>query len=474
MKLLEGARARIPQKSSLYVPLILGTVFMLLLILHYDVNTPNEDEWDLVPLFQATSNHTLGLANLWAQHNEHRMFFPTLVLLGNAYVTRWNTISESLLCLLFAFISAALLLVMLGQSLRQKSVGVIAAALVAAWFFSPVQWESWMSGLYLEWFMCVTGALAAIFLLLKVLDATTRGRRWVLMVFAVLAAIVSSYSLANGLLVWIVGVLMLAIGKQSRGLVLAWLVTGVLTAALYYYNYVQLPTPTGTASAVLRHHPVLFVGFVVEFMGAIVGSDKGNLQAPGIVGFLLLLCLIPLLYVVWQRRKEVRSYLPWLSVIAFALLSDVSVAYGRLGFGVTFALNSRYSAFSLLYIIGVLGLVFTLVARSPDLSQRKTRQCAWSIALVCLPLLMSSYNVGIRGFQKQSAYLEGTKVCTSKPYPSDACLWKTYPGPQIVRPRLTYIKDRGWAGYSEGTASKSTSRAAVGQVAAHLASPVTG
>jgi hypothetical protein len=241
------------------------------------------------------------------------MFFPTLVLLGNAYVTRWNTISESLLCLLFAFISATVLFVMLGQSLKQRSVGVIAAALVAAWFFSPVQWESWMSGLYLEWFMCVTGALAAIFLLLKVLDATHENRRVVFLFLAAMAAIVSSYSLANGLLVWIVGILMLAVGKQRRSLILAWLVTGVLTATLYYYHYAQLPTPTGPASTVLRHHPVLFVGFLVEFIGGIVGSDKGNLQAPGIVGFLLLLCLIPLLYMVWQRRKDVRSYLPWLA-----------------------------------------------------------------------------------------------------------------------------------------------------------------
>jgi hypothetical protein len=379
------------------------------------------------------------------------MFFPTLVLLGNAYVTRWNTISESLLCLLFAFISATVLFVMLGQSLKQRSVGVIAAALVAAWFFSPVQWESWMSGLYLEWFMCVTGALAAIFLLLKVLDATHENRRVVFLFLAAMAAIVSSYSLANGLLVWIVGILMLAVGKQRRSLILAWLVTGVLTATLYYYHYAQLPTPTGPASTVLRHHPVLFVGFLVEFIGGIVGSDKGNLQAPGIVGFLLLLCLIPLLYMVWQRRKDVRSYLPWLSLIAFALLSDVSVAYGRLGFGVTFALNSRYSAFSLLYIIGVLGLVFTLVGRSPDLNERKSRRYAWGVALLCFPLLVSSYNVGIRGFQTQSAYLQMTKACTAKAYPSDACLWKTYPSAQIVRPRLKYIKEKDWGGYSSSS-----------------------
>src|SRR5580700_8412805 len=108
----------------LYLPCAGSAAFILFLVLHYGVNMPVEDDWDMVPLFQAISAHHLTFSQLWHQHNEHRIFFPLLVILANAYLTHWNTISETLICFFFAAITGLLLLFMVRDSVRHEWLAI--------------------------------------------------------------------------------------------------------------------------------------------------------------------------------------------------------------------------------------------------------------------------------------------------------------------------------------------------------------
>ena len=48
------------------------------------------DQWELVPVVDKAFQGTLSFADLWAQHNEHRPFFPRLVMVSLAWATGWN------------------------------------------------------------------------------------------------------------------------------------------------------------------------------------------------------------------------------------------------------------------------------------------------------------------------------------------------------------------------------------------------
>src|SRR5882724_12820993 len=55
-------------------PLLIG-----LLIFRNGVDTPFGDEWDgTAPLFEKMAAGTLGFADFFAQHNQHRILFPRL------------------------------------------------------------------------------------------------------------------------------------------------------------------------------------------------------------------------------------------------------------------------------------------------------------------------------------------------------------------------------------------------------------
>ena len=57
----------------------------------YGVDVPYWDQWRLVPLLAALDDGTMRVSDLWAIHNEHRVLFPRLVMLGLAQLSGWNT-----------------------------------------------------------------------------------------------------------------------------------------------------------------------------------------------------------------------------------------------------------------------------------------------------------------------------------------------------------------------------------------------
>jgi hypothetical protein len=444
---MKSFRYALKDRPLFYLPLAVAVVGMFVFLVHYGTNTPYWDQWEMVPLFQGVDHHTLTFNDLWRQHNEHRIFFPNVVLLVSAYVTHWNTGIETLIGLLVATITATLLFVMLKRSIRTGWLSLTAAVVMAAWFFSPVQWENWLWGWQVEWFMCVAGVVASIYLLIRFMGSTGLVKRRVLFGSAMVTAIIATYSLAGGQFVWIIGLMLLLATKQSRRSLVSWVGLGLLSFALYYFHYTQTPTPTGSALHVVFHHPFSFVRFFLTYMGGPVGAS-GSLQSVMLLfGTIFVLALAPLLYLTWQQRKNLHIYLPWLALILFGLLDGVSTAYGRLGYGLGFASSSRYTAFSLLYLIGLLMLALTLLDHTPKLKFSFRWMSAGTLVLLTLPILISSYGSGIYGFRSHSALLKEIKSCTHAQYPSNACLSLTYPSPSIVRPRLEYLKSKHWAGY---------------------------
>ena len=69
---------------------------VLALVLRHGVNVPFWDQWELVGLLAAASDGTLTWAEIFRQHNEHRMVFPKIIMLALAALTGWNVVGEML------------------------------------------------------------------------------------------------------------------------------------------------------------------------------------------------------------------------------------------------------------------------------------------------------------------------------------------------------------------------------------------
>ena len=393
----------------------------------------------MTSIFQAADHHNLTFADLWAQHNEHRIFFPNIVLTVNAYLTHWNVKEELLINFAFSLVTALMLYLFVLSKIKQRYLAGTAAVLIAAWFFSPVQFENWLWGWQVEWFMAVAGNVTAIYLLDRY--ASTKRKSRLLLGGAIASAVIATFSLGSGILVWPVGLGILLLYRQRRRPIVTWLVAAVLSTSAYYYNYHKPPTDPSTT--LFLHQPKNFVKYILTYFGRPVSSVP---DLSMLMGAIFLLLAIPLVYMVWLRRSKISKFVPWLSLMVLALLAGSLTALSRLGFGVAQGSASRYTAFSLLYVIGLTGLICALLDTT-----KLNRSNGLFVVLVALavstPLLFSSYSDGRTGFKIESANTRVISSCTHVPNPTDACLLLTYPHADVARPRLEYLKTKHWAGY---------------------------
>jgi hypothetical protein len=414
---------------------------MLGYILHFGVNTPFWDEWEMVSLFQAKDNGTLSFHDLWAQHNEHRIFFPNIVLMLSAYATHWNVKFELLLNFAFSLVTALMLYLFVLSKIKQRYLGLTAALLIGTWFYSTVQFENWLWGWQVEWFMCVAGAVTSIYLLDRFSTKGAKHRR-LLFGGAVVTAIVSTFSLGSGVVIWPVGFGLLLLYRQPKKSVGLWTLAAVLSAAAYYYHYHK---PAGDPSTTLfLHQRVNFLKYIFSYFGRPVSSQA---DVAMLVGATLLLLLIPLVYAVWLQRAALSKFMPWLSLMALSLIAGGLTAVSRLGFGVIQGSASRYTAFSLLYVIGVTGLICALLDTWKIKRNRYKGLIVAGLLVVSGPLLFSSYANGLAGMRTESTSLKLIAACTRIANPTDGCLLLTYPQADVERARLHYIKVKHWSGY---------------------------
>lgn len=73
---------------------LLPIAVLFLCIQHYGVNVVFWDEWAVVRLYEDLVSNGFSFAKLFAQHNEHRMFFPNIIMLLTSYFTGWDVKAE--------------------------------------------------------------------------------------------------------------------------------------------------------------------------------------------------------------------------------------------------------------------------------------------------------------------------------------------------------------------------------------------
>src|SRR3954469_12330383 len=94
----------IARSKSLLLLLIIAVppIYLTWVVLTQTVDVPFADQWTLVSVLDHFYAGTLSFHDLWSQHNEHRLLFPRLIMLGLAIASGWNTHYEMLTNILLA------------------------------------------------------------------------------------------------------------------------------------------------------------------------------------------------------------------------------------------------------------------------------------------------------------------------------------------------------------------------------------
>lgn len=336
------------------------------LILRYGVDVPYLDQWDIAPFFEKSVRGTLTFADLYAQQNEYRQFFPQLLFVGLGRLTRWDIRYEMFASLLLACFVAYGVWRLGARTFADPMRRGVLFLLASLLNFSAIQYDNWLFGVQVVYFVPIACVVAGLLCAYSERVGTT-----VAVVACACLSAVSAFSSANGLVAWLVlppALLAARSGAAARRWLPLWCVGLALCAAAYAYDY-RHPGSHPETSEALRH-PFDAAAYFVAYLGGALAAGRRPLLVALVVGACALLAYAFACAYVFRfsdDRALARRFMPWLMLGAYALITGVLVTVGRVGFGVAHATTTRYVAFSLYLLVG---LVYLLPCVFEDAARR--------------------------------------------------------------------------------------------------------
>jgi hypothetical protein len=320
--------------------------FLIWVVVQYAVAVPYWDQWELVPLLEKTYHGQLTFHDLWAQHNEHRILFPKIIMLALARLTGWNTRCELAVNIILALGIFAVFIHQVKITGRKLGIAGLRWAIpaISLIVFSISQYQNWLWGWQLQMFLNLLAVVGGILLLA---NETFSWRRFAA---AALLGMVATYSFANGLLFWPIGLVMLLVvtaGKKERlPALIAWLAVSVLMLWSYLYHY-QKPEEHPAVNLIFKM-PVEYASYVLKYIGGICAQYVGG-STPTDGDFALVFGLAAILamgwaggMLVWKKIADFKTLLPYFGMSLYSIGSALMTGVGRVGFGSNQAIYSRY------------------------------------------------------------------------------------------------------------------------------------
>ncbi|MFN0061420.1 MAG: hypothetical protein ACKVPX_02720 [Myxococcaceae bacterium] len=399
-------------------------VILFVALRHAAINVPYWDQWELVGLLAKNHQHALTFFDLSAQHNEHRIFFPRLVMLGLASLSGWDTRWE--------IWAGALMLLATTGLLARAHLRFETSASRGVWLFAPVLWlllsfrqsHNLFWGWQIQIFMCQFFAVVACL-------ALATHRRWTALGIAVVASIAASYSFAAGLGLWPVGIACLVAYRSWRQLAV-WLLASAAVLTSYFVSYVK---PGGHPSIwAFLEQPVHALRVFAEGLGGTLGWSP---TAATVMGTIVLALTAYLAGLAVQGHLDATRFAIALPFLLFSAATAALVVLGRAGFDAEYGFASRYTT---LCGLGLFGLHQGILATRPAVRQR--------LFTVFLALAVvgagSSIHAGLADVDvTRGQRLEMRATLLSFEDRTDTELAQLYPQGAIVRERAPVLRHLG-------------------------------
>ena len=322
----------------------------LWLISRYGVDSLYADQWSDLALIRNSYAGTLSVGMLWAQHGDHRMFFPKLIVIVLARTTHYSIVFEEYLSAVMLTTVVALLMVTHRRRLSIPWVYYLPVVVVllswaqAGWVGNNTLW-----GFQMAWYLVLLALAVALYLL-----DSPRFNRFAF-VGAAVAALVGSYSSLQGLLIWPAALVLMCKRGRPRWAILSWITCGLLAIAFYFYDF-RFGTDGSTPSYAFAH-PIAAIEFFFFEIGDLVGLQVPNNPSVGdytvpLLG-IIIFCLACWTLIEAGPDRDVSGTTPIeRALIVYGLLFALITMIGRLQLGLQQAGESRYSTFDALILVG--------------------------------------------------------------------------------------------------------------------------
>lgn len=342
------------ERIILLLLLLTPVVLALLYIFLFGRTVLFWDEWAMVPAIDQLLDGKIPWQDFFGQVNEHVMVFPKLAIFGIALVTGYNTVAEMFFSWLILVIISLLVFILYIQYFGKTFTSLTLFIPVVWLLWSLRQWENFLFGFQLNFFLCILGFVMSVVLLDRSQDFSLS------FLGALGGAVIASFSILNGLLIWPVGILQILLQRKGKNMLLTWLFSALTICFLYFHTWTR---PGNLPSmSFISEDPATSIKYFFAFMGSPVSSgpwaDILILYSVLVGIFIVFFTIVGIALTV--KYDMVKENLPWIVLLLFSLGTAFMTTIGRSGLGIAQALSSRYVTFTIPGIIGLYLLYVSL------------------------------------------------------------------------------------------------------------------
>ena len=376
----QAARRRKTLWILVWLVALVPMIQVTYLVRHYGVEVPTLDDWDMAPLIVKAHTGQLKFIDIFEQQQEARTVLPKLIFILSAARGHWDVRDQMILSVISCWLTAAGIFVLL----RRSGLGLVTVA-ICFWLsvlsiFSLAQVELWIFASGFPSF------LPALFLVTALVAIGTLRSIRARFITCAMLAVASSFTLPHGLLAWGLTFPTLPVVQRFpkwRSWLALWLGACATCATIYFWGYSRPSYHPPFASAA---PPLEYARFILEFLGG--GLAYAYKDHDGVALFFgalqLAIYLLALAYAARRLRDHVflSKVVPWFVLGLYSIGSAGLAALGRIAFGASYALASRYVTFSIYLTIAVIAL-FAIVGREIVLSRSSSGSYAaraWVLA----------------------------------------------------------------------------------------------
>lgn len=407
------------------IPAILGILY----INRFGVNVLNWDQWEIVPLIEKVFDNNITIYDIFPQHNEHRLIFPKIIMLALAYASHYNTIYEMYGSWFISLSNLILLFVFYKESFGVSSRSLLGFIPIPLLIFNFRQYENILWGFQIQIYLCILGFLVSIYMLKKSNSVSNLHY-----IFSILGGILSSFSFANGLLVWPIGLLFSFILNKNLSIKIVW--TGIASIVFFIYFYGWNRPSYQFSELFIVEQPVRSATFFV----ANVGSPLSIQTILAVFIGIFLLTAMVFEFIIILRNKLLKENSIWLSFILFSLASSLIITMGRAGFGVDFALTSRYVTITTLGVIGIYFLSLSIYNNKTIKIPHASFLFGMIVLIFLLGILVGYVNGIHQGVAIEEQRLELTHILKTYNMQTNDNLIRLYPNVELVRQRADILR----------------------------------
>ena len=304
--------------------------YTVAVVLQLHVVLPVWDEWAWVSDLRQIWDGAYDWSDLIHPHNEHRIFFPRLIMLADASLFRMGGWSVLVTTFLLQAANAGVLVRSMTQLVKGAVPRVLLGSLVILVLFSLRQRDNLDNVFQVQFVGVFTAAIVAITLYCEALARQAEGSRGATRPFivAALSCTVATYTMANGVMTGFVLVVLAILVRAAWLTVLATLVAAVILAAAFFYHYSPLGTPPSLAYAVT--HAGRCIAYFLAYLGNPISTKLFVAQVFGGLG---VLAVSAAAWFVVTGRTSAPASVALLGVAGFIVASACTTVYGRASLG---------------------------------------------------------------------------------------------------------------------------------------------